>query len=1153
MSDTLPLSVQVRLEEVCTRFEEAWQAAGPAGVPPSLEHYVGEVPDAARLALWRELVRLDVHYRRARGESVGTDGYAARCPGGEEAGRAIVAVLAAAPTMADPDGLGRFRATPGCDLPAIPGYQLLGVLGDGGMGIVYRARHLALKREVALKVLRSESRPTDEELSRFRIEAEALARLQHPNIVPVYEVGAHEGRPFFAMEYCAGGSLDARLKEGLPDPRWVAERVEALARAMHAVHGCQIVHRDLKPANVLLAADGTPKVGDFGLARKLDDDDHPTPNTRVMGTPGYTAPEVAVGGAARATPLADVYALGAILYECLTGRPPFMAATFWETLRQVGSEEPAAPRVLNPAVPADLETICLKCLRKEPESRYGSAEALADDLRRFLDGRPVLARPVGSCERLLRWARRNPAVAALAAAVAVLLIALAAGGTASALWMHDKRDQAIEAKQAADAASLRAKRDLFQSRFDQARAEHWAGQAGGRDRALRALAEAARLARELDLPREQLLGLRNEAIACLVLPDLTPAKEWDGYPEGSAGVVFDAALERYARSDDHGNVSVRRVDGDAELTRLTGLGRAAWSLRFSPDGQFLAAMADHHRAVVWHIDTGRVAVKAPAGSMDFRPDGRQIAIAQPDGTIALFELPSGREVRRLRKTAAPVSALAFSPGGDRLAVCEMQDGSGVEIRDPGKDEVVTTLPVPQARAAAWQPDGELLAVACGDNRIHLWDVRAEGGRYFGRLEGHESAVTEVAFNHAGTLLVSTGWDGTTRLWEPFTRRQILSTPTGFPEGWPKYVFSPDDRRLSFSRRAGTKLGLWDVAAGGTCRVLPNHRAKGPATWSVSLDPAGRLLASADDDGARLWDCSRPAELAHLPGTEGSQAALLDPRSGALLVRGDLGLQCWPVREEGEGEGRTVRLGPPATLVRPAPTRPSSHTAALSTESGRVAVCDRARGQVLLTPLDGGPPVELPGHAHLAFVALSPDARWVATGTWGGSPAGVRVSDSETRDVVWTLLDGSHLGCFSPDGKRLATLGHDCRLWEVGTWRIDRVLPKDPSQSRAKAAAFSPDGSVLAVGYHSRVIRLVSPSTGQEFATLAHHHRAEPSVLAFNGDGGVLAVGNTNHEIQVWDLRQIRANLAEMGLDWDVPAYDPAPPAPPPAGRVEVIP
>jgi tRNA A-37 threonylcarbamoyl transferase component Bud32 len=297
------------------------------------------------------------------------------------------------------------------ELPTIPGYEVLGVVGRGGMGIVYKARQAQLKRMVALKMILSGSQASVSELTRFRVEAEAIARLQHPNIMQIYEVGEQRGRPYLALEFVAGESLAVEMKKTRFSPEQAARLLMTLARAIHAAHERGVVHRDLKPANILLTPEGIAKITDFGLAKHLDSNVDHTSTGTVMGTPSYMAPEQADGRSREIGPAVDVYALGAILYELLTGRVPFLAETALDTLMRVLSEEPLSPRRLEPRLPRDLETICLKCLEKQPRRRYASAQHLADDLERFLEGEAILARPPGPLGHLLRWARRQPAFA----------------------------------------------------------------------------------------------------------------------------------------------------------------------------------------------------------------------------------------------------------------------------------------------------------------------------------------------------------------------------------------------------------------------------------------------------------------------------------------------------------------------------------------------------------------------------------------------------------------------------------------------------------------------------------------------------------------------------------------------------------------------
>jgi hypothetical protein len=447
----------VRLEEAAERFEVAWQR----GDRPHLEDYL-PADASMRRAVLVELVHIDLERRVKGGEPARVEEYLRRFPELADVRGAVPALAAAEyqhrlrtePDLTLTDYLQRFPrhrrhlgeaaralsatawgagAAPArgeaSGWPSIPGYRILGELGRGGMGVVYQAWQESLDRPVALKVILAGEHAGPEERRRFQTEAEAAARLQHPNIVQVYEVGEHLRRPFFSMELVEGTSLADQAGGELPTPRAAAALIAALARAVDHAHRRGIVHRDLKPANVLLTPDGTPKITDFGLAKRLDRGDSQTQSGAILGTPAYMAPEQAAGKTKEIGPAADLYALGTLLYEQLAGRPPFRADTPLETLQRVVSEEPAPPRRERPAVPADLEAICLQCLRKEPARRYASARELAEDLERFLQGEPVRARRPGALERLRRAAGRHREIVwASVGAVVALALALLCGG-----------------------------------------------------------------------------------------------------------------------------------------------------------------------------------------------------------------------------------------------------------------------------------------------------------------------------------------------------------------------------------------------------------------------------------------------------------------------------------------------------------------------------------------------------------------------------------------------------------------------------------------------------------------------------------------------------------------------------------------------------
>jgi eukaryotic-like serine/threonine-protein kinase len=425
---------------------------GPAGTNPSGERAVPTIPNTAVPTVGGEAARAEKMNGpgAAEGGSL-TTGCSPTVPRppvlpGEDSG-------AAEESPPLPKGV-----TAGLRLPDVPGYAIDSVLGRGGMGVVYRATQLGLNRPVALKMILSGIHANAAQLDRFRTEARAVAHVHHPNIVQVYEIGEHDGLPYITLEFCPGGSLDRRLNKEPQPPQKAAALVETLARAMAAAHAAGVIHRDLKPANVLLDANDTAKIADFGLARELEEEG-PTRTGSVLGTPSYMSPEQAAGATRLVGPHSDQYSLGAILYDLLTGRPPFKGTSMMETLEHVRTREPAPPTQLQPSLPRDLETICLKALRKEPQQRYPTCEALADDLRAFQEGRPIAARPAAPAERTWRWAKRNPGVATLSAAVVGLLMLLAVGGTAAALLFHRQRNEAEslaeQRRQALDLAEQR--------------------------------------------------------------------------------------------------------------------------------------------------------------------------------------------------------------------------------------------------------------------------------------------------------------------------------------------------------------------------------------------------------------------------------------------------------------------------------------------------------------------------------------------------------------------------------------------------------------------------------------------------------------------------------------------------------------------------
>ncbi|RIK79161.1 MAG: hypothetical protein DCC68_13680 [Planctomycetota bacterium] len=1009
--------------------------------------------------------------------------------------------------------------------PPIDGYEILETLGQGGMGIVYRAWHVRLKRQVALKMVAAGAHARPEVLSRFHTEAEAVARLIHPSIVQVYEVGDTLRGPYISMEYVEGGSL----RESLDGTPWTAKRaaefIATLAEAVHFAHTRGVIHRDLSPGNVLLATDGTPKITDFGLAKLLGGGEGGRTQAGViLGTPSYMPPEQSGASADSIGPPADVYALGAILYELITGRPPFVGETALETARQVVHDEVLSPRRLQRKLPADLETICLKCLEKNPGKRFGSAEALRDDLRRFANDEPIQARPIRAAERAWRWCRRNPMVAALAASVALLLAVIAVGASLTTMrLLHDRR-VIVRNLERAESAEQTASDKLWESYLTQARARRWSGRPGRRYESLVALSAAARM--------RPAPALRNEAIACMALPDLRPVRKWQGLLSGTKEsmtvIGFDSSLTRYVRADATGSLSVRRVADDVELLHIRSGGRQTRHLQFSRDGRFVAAIDGKMGLMLWGAQRGEPISIPPLAvsniAIDFSPDSQSVAVGHADdGTIGIFDLATGKERKRL-KSGRPAHVLRFDPTGRRLAVATFPPNE-VVIHDLETEEVAR-LPHPAApRALGWHPDGKLLATGGSGPyyAIYLWDTQTNTQR--GVLRGHQAEVMRIAFHPRGHIMASVAWDGVVRLWDPLAGSELVSCPGA---GWRTSQFSADGRLLAYACD-GMNVGLWEVTDAPEYRVLRGHRGR-PDRVEFSHD--GSLLATAADDGVRLWNRQTAQEVAFLD-VGPSHSALFHPSGESVITSGRSGVHRWPIETDAQTAEKTIRVGP---SVRLAPGLDHAFDFAAQSADGKTIVSVGDAGKaVVVNSSRPNHRVVLDGHSRLSNVAISPDGRFVATGTWKGT--GVKVWAAESGLLVQDLpVDGSANVAFDPMGKWLGTAtAAEVRLWEIGSWRPGIRVPRlDVGTSAPGRLAFSPDGKLLAISRNSFLIQLVEPVTGDELATLESPEPHFLTWLSFSADGCQLAATSQDRVVQVWDLGLIRRQLAAMNLGWDPP-------------------
>jgi hypothetical protein len=770
----LPLAAIERQDAICDRFEAAWRA----GRPPSLEELLEGVPQPERPALLAELLRLDVFYRQQAGEQPAAEDYRRRLPDHVELVEAFFAglTLASGPSV-PPVGPGA---------PDVPGYEVLEELGRGGMGVVYQARQLSLNRVVALKMILAGGHADPAALARFKTEPEAIARLQHPNIVQVYEVGEHGGLPFFSMEHCSGGSLAKKLAGTPQPPREAARLVEVLARTMHAAHQTNVLHRDLKPANVLLSGDGTPKIADFGLAKLLGEAGKT--HTEVAGTPSYMAPEQAAGRGKEVGPATDVYALGAVLYECLTGRPPFKGASLYETLEQVMLHEPAGVRQLQPGVPRDLETICLKCLQKQPGKRYASALELAEDLQRFQAGKPIVARPVGAVERAGKWVRRNPTVSALAAAVLLVLL----GGVAvSSYFAYAAGQEAKAARAAEEQAEAKAKAE--EDAKGLARAREVEAQKARADAEVKAEARRAEDARHAILIQEALRA-REERDYERMGQLLTETR-----PE-----YHDAWETRHVR-----NLWLRHA---FPLRSFVGPTGPVYSVAFSPDGRRALTGSSGRTARLWDARTGQL-LAALRGhtkevtSVAFSPDGTRALTGSWDKTARLWDARAGQEMATLKGHAGSVYSVALSPDGGS-ALTGSTDGTA-RLWDARTGKELATLKghVGPVDCVAFSPDGRRALTGSRDKTARLWDART--GQELTALKGHTGPVDCVAYSPDGTRALTGSADKTARLWDPRTGKELAALQ-GHTGAVASVAFSPDGKQALTGSHDGTAR-LWDVS------------------------------------------------------------------------------------------------------------------------------------------------------------------------------------------------------------------------------------------------------------------------------------------------------------------------------------------------------